>query len=316
MRQPPQIPPEAVEHRPLTESEQQRLREYLAEQDRLCPSCGYNLRGSTDTKCPECGAPFTMALLGPDVSFGETVRKLGPAGVLAVLWSVAPALCGFLLLGNIAALSDWLKIDPTYGLLGYIAVFMVSAGLGLLPTYAQAILGGWVFGFAWGFPAALAGFAGGSLIGYFVARTVSKERVQKVIDQKPTWRAVREALVGQGFWKTFLLVSLVRLPPNSPFAVTNLLLSTTGVKLLPYTLGTMVGMAPRTGLAVGLAAAGAATGAKDIQTFVTESKGNLWLIIGGFVVFFVVLGIIGYLANKAIAKVTAGQAAAVPTTET
>lgn len=304
MREPTQTTPEADPHlAPPTDGEIP------------CPICRTDLRGVTASTCPSCGTAFTTALSEPQISVTDTVRRLGPAGALAVLWAVAPALFGFLLLGNIASLSDWLKINPTYGILGYVAVFVVSAGLGLLPTYAQSILGGWVFGFAYGFPAALAGFAGGSLIGYFIARTVSKERVQQVIDQKPTWRAVRESLIGQGFWRTFLLVSLVRLPPNSPFAVTNLVLSTTGVKLLPYILGTMVGMAPRTGLAVGLAAAGAATGAKDIQTFVGESAGNVWLIVGSLAVLFVVLAIIGFLANKAIARVTGGKPVATVASE-
>jgi len=282
---------------------------FLANNDASCPSCGYALRGLAASACPECGKAFTLEQLqAPAPSFAETARRLGPAGILGIVWATAPAIFGFVLLGNIAQLSEWLQLHPTLGLFGYIAVFIVSAGFGLLPTYAQSILGGWVFGFAFGFPAALAGFAGGSLIGYLVARTVSQERVQKVIDERPKWRAVRQALVDQGFWKTFMLVALVRLPPNSPFAVTNLLLSTTGVKLLPYLLGTLVGMMPRTGLAVFLAAAAASNGAKDIQSFVRESKGNIWLLVGGMVVFFVVLAIIGALANKAIAKVTRGSA--------
>lgn len=262
---------------------------------------------------PNSSKPEAPGASGPpkgDASAGgvDLVKKLGPAGVLGVLWATAPALCGFLMLAKIGPLASWLNQSPAWGLAGYVAVFMVSAGLGFLPTYAQSFLGGWVFGLALGFPAALTGFAGGSLIGYFVARGVSQQRVQEAIDSRPTWKAVREALVGQGFWKTFLIVSLVRLPPNSPFAVTNLLLSTTGVKLLPYTLGTMVGMAPRTGVAVFLAASAAATGAVDIASFVKQ-KDNVWYVIGGFAVFFVVLAIIGALANKAIARVTGGSAA-------
>lgn len=261
---------------------------------------------NTDTRPPAAHAnPGEPLPVVEPVSDRDLVKKLGPAGLLALLWTAAPAICGTLLLVKIEPLANWLTISPTLGLAGFVAVFMVSAGLGFLPTYAQSILGGWVFGFALGFPAALAGFAGGSLIGYFVARGVSQERVQRVIESRPKWNAVREALIGQGFWKTFMIVSLVRLPPNSPFAVTNLLLSTTGVKLLPYTLGTMVGMAPRTGLAVFLASAAAATGATDIQSFVKE-KGNIWILAGGMVVFMVVLGIIGMLANRAIAKVTSG----------
>ncbi|MGE4197970.1 MAG: TVP38/TMEM64 family protein, partial [Phycisphaerales bacterium] len=237
----------------------------------------------------------------------------------AVLWATAPALCGFLLLAKIKPLADWLTQSPTYGLAGYIAVFMVSAGLGFLPTYAQSILGGWVFGFTLGFPAALLGFAGGSLIGYFVARGVSQQRVQDVINSRPKWKAVREALIGQGFWKTFGIIALVRLPPNSPFAVTNLLLSTAGVRLLPYTLGTIVGMAPRTGLAVFLAHAAASSAATtagaptDILTFVKH--GNTWVIIGGLAVFVIVLAIIGALANKAIDRVTAARPASAQTTQ-
>jgi hypothetical protein len=31
--------------------------------DFLCPGCGYNLRGLTQDRCPECGAPFDRATL-------------------------------------------------------------------------------------------------------------------------------------------------------------------------------------------------------------------------------------------------------------
>jgi uncharacterized membrane protein YdjX (TVP38/TMEM64 family) len=241
------------------------------------------------------------------VDSAATFRKLGPAGILGVLWSVAPAVCGIVLLANLGALSGWLKSHETFGLAGYIAVFVVSAGLGLLPTYAQAILGGWVFGFALGFPASLAGFAGGSLIGYVVATTVSHHRVQEAIDRRPIWRAVREALVEGGSWRTLGIVTLVRLPPNSPFAVTNLILSTAGVRLLPYTLGTILGMAPRTGIVVFLAAAAASSGAADIQSFVSSSRKNVYLLIGGIAAMIIVLGIIGAIANKAIARVTGGK---------
>ncbi len=37
-----------------------RLREYLAERDEACPSCGYNLRGLTGQACPECGLGLTL----------------------------------------------------------------------------------------------------------------------------------------------------------------------------------------------------------------------------------------------------------------
>lgn len=240
----------------------------------------------------------------PESESRELLRKLGPTGVLGILWGTMPAVLGILLLANIETLSAWLKQNPTYGFAGYVCVFMVSAGLGLLPTYAQSILGGWVFGVKWGLPGALAGFAGGAVIGYFIAKTVSHHRVEEVIEARPKWRAVRDALVGGGFWKTLGMVSLVRVPPNSPFAITNLVLSTTGVPLVPYTLGTAIGMLPRTAVAVGLAAAAASSGAEGIRDFLSQSARNKYLLVGGIAVMVVVLAIIGKIAERALARVT------------
>jgi uncharacterized membrane protein YdjX (TVP38/TMEM64 family) len=219
-----------------------------------------------------------------------------------------PAIMGVTLLYNMDALSEFLRRDPKLGFAGYVAVFIVSAGLGLLPTYSQSILGGWVFGMAWGLPGALTGFVGGSLLGYFTAKTVSQDRVAEVIDSKPKWRAVRDALIGGGFWKTLGLVTLVRVPPNSPFALTNLVLSTTGVPLAPYAIGTAIGMLPRTAIAVGLAAAAShAAGDQGIGAFIRESRRNTYILIGGLIAMFVALGVIGHIANKALARATRGR---------
>lgn len=234
---------------------------------------------------------------------GEVARRLGPALVLGVLWAFAPAVCGIALLANIGGISDWLEGHRGLGLPLYILIFAFSAGFGLLPTYAQAILGGWVFGLAAGFPAALAGFAGGAAIGYVVARTVAKRRAERLIDENPKARAVRDALIGHGFWRTLLIVALIRVPPNSPFALTNLVMAGTGVSRRAYLIGTLLGMSPRTGLAVGLASAAAATGARDIQSFVKEGPG-VYVLAGGLLALFVVVAVIGHIAQQALRKVT------------
>ena len=66
--------------------------------------------------------------------------------------------------------------------------------------------------------AALVGFTGGGLLGYQVARRVSKDRVEELIEGNPKARAIRDALRRRGPWRTLLVVTLLRLPPNSPFA--------------------------------------------------------------------------------------------------
>jgi uncharacterized membrane protein YdjX (TVP38/TMEM64 family) len=210
--------------------------------------------------------------------------------------------CGVALLASLGPISEWLLYHRPLGLALYTVVFVLGAGLGFLPTYAQSILGGWVFGVAAGLPAALLGFTGGGWIGYAVARRVSSDRVEALIARNEKARAIRDALVGRGALRTFLVVALLRLPPNSPFALTNLVMATTGVPLPAFLAGTLVGMAPRTTVAVSLAAAAAATGAEDIQTFVRH-RGPL-LLVAGIVGAAAVLGVLGAIARRALRHVT------------
>jgi uncharacterized membrane protein YdjX (TVP38/TMEM64 family) len=232
----------------------------------------------------------------------SALRALGPTGLLGVAWTAAPAVCGTFLLAALGPLSDWLLYHRPLGLALYTVVFVLGAGLGFLPTYAQSILGGWVFGVGLGLPAALLGFTGGGLLGYRVARRVSKDRVLTLIETNPKARAIRDALVGRSPWRTVLIVTLLRLPPNSPFALTNLVMATTGVPLPAFLAGTFLGMLPRTAVAVALAAAAASTGAEDIQTFVRHRGPGLLAagVLGGMAV----LGVVGAIAQRALRRVT------------
>lgn len=229
----------------------------------------------------------------------DILKRLGSTSILAIIAAVLPGVGGILILWQIKPLAEWLQSHGSLGLTVYIVLFMVSAGLALLPTYAQAILGGWTFKFAWGFPAAQAGFGGGALIGYFVARWFSSDKAIKVIEEQPKWKAVYDALLGGGFWKTLGLVTLLRLPPNSPFAMTNLIMAATKVPLGPYILGTLIGMAPRTAVAVWLAT--------KMQSLDEHSK-PAWMWIVSIVLALAVLAVLGHIGNKAIAKATGVEA--------
>lgn len=54
------------------------LREYLAERDAACETCGYNLRGVTEVQCPECGVviPRPPAERLERIRVGEAALKL------------------------------------------------------------------------------------------------------------------------------------------------------------------------------------------------------------------------------------------------
>jgi len=243
----------------------------------------------------------------PPSNFAALFKRLGPAGPLAIIAVTLPALGGFLLLASMNPAGKWLKSHGDAGILIYASGFALAAGLAILPTYSLAALGGWAFGMTTGFLAALAGFTGGSIIGYLTGRAASGERVEALIEEQPRWATIRDALIGnktrRNPLKTLLIITLLRLPPNSPFAMTNLVLASFRVPFLLYVLGTAIGMAPRTLLVAFLAS--------KIQSEVFDPNAvssPKWLIPVGVVMLVAVFAVLNHIAKKALAAATRPQA--------
>jgi uncharacterized membrane protein YdjX (TVP38/TMEM64 family) len=269
-----------------------------------CIHCQNSLDGITaDGVCPSCGKPvrdtFAPAAKPPMIAL---IKQLGPTAILGALWTICPAVLGTMLLIYLGDVSEWLRSLGGWGIAAYIGIFVISAGIGFLPTYGQSMLGGWTFGFTAGFAGAMCGFVGGSLIGFGIAKTVSKQRIEQALKEHPKGMVVRDALLRHGFWRSLLIITLIRIPPNSPFALTNLVLASSGAKLSTYILGTALGMAPRTAIAVWLAAAGAGTGASNLKELVENQP--WWAIPAAMGIAFVVLAIIGSIAKRALDAVT------------
>lgn len=230
-------------------------------------------------------------------SASAIVRRLGPAAVLAGLWAVTPFV-GLVLVGGYSTqIAEWLKAQGEAGLLVYIACFAVGAGLGLLPTWIQAVMGGYVFGLWRGFAGAEIGFVLAALIAFVVSRTVARERAEREIASHPKARVVRDALVGRGFWGTLGVVTLVRL--NSPFALTNLVLAASGVRLVTYVVGTAVGLGVRTFIAVQVGSQLTSWG---------QAEKPRWLVVGGIVAAVAMVVVIGQVAQRAMNKLANGRA--------
>jgi uncharacterized membrane protein YdjX (TVP38/TMEM64 family) len=237
------------------------------------------------------------------------LRRLGPTSFLALGALVLPPLGSIALFATMGTTGPWLKSHGDLGMVMYCVAFALLGGFALLPTYAQSALGGFAFGVAWGLPLALLGFVGGAVIGYEIARRTSGDRVMKLLEENPKWKAVRDALAGppkadgsyrgHSFAKTFGLVALLRVPPNSPFALTNLVMASVQVPRLPFVLGTLVGMAPRTAAAVAIGA-----GAKEFTRQSVMGAVPTWAIIAGIVLMVLVVGVVGMIANRVIAKMT------------
>ncbi len=226
-------------------------------------------------------------------------RRLAP---LAVVSLVLPPLGAALLLGYLSALGPWLQSQGWRGVALYVVGFSVMGGFALLPTYAPAIVGGWAFGDAVGLPAALAGFVLASAINYTWAHRLSVGHARQVLSHKPKWLAIRNALVGLSAWRTTFVVALIRLPPNSPFALSNAAMAAGHVPMTPYLVGTLVGLTPRTAVAV---RAGSHLSSLDFSR--RDAIGSVLVTIG---LSILVLAILGWIARHALRAALADTPAA------
>lgn len=217
---------------------------------------------------------------------------------LSAAWFTLPALFSVGLFAYLGTVSDWLRSHGSAGLVVAAAGFAVTAGLGLMPTYAQAVLMGWVFGTAAGLGVSVVGYVGGAVLGWAVCRAVARDEVRALIDAEPRWRVVRSALVDASQARTVWLVALLRFPPTSPFAFTNMLLAATGVRFGPMIAGSLLGMLPRTAVAAWFGAQGAATGAQDLKDLM--QKQGLPAVIVGVVLIVAVLAVLQHIGKRAL----------------
>jgi uncharacterized membrane protein YdjX (TVP38/TMEM64 family) len=173
------------------------------------------------------------------------LRHLGQLGPLAVAATLLPPIGSLILLGTIQHSSSWLRAQDDLGVLVFIVAFAFCGGFALLPTYTPALLGGWAFGASVGLIATLAGFAGAAGIGFALARRLSGDRLVAALRDYPRGLAIHDAFVGSGFLRALIVVTLVRLPPSSPFALSNVVMASSRVRIAPFLIGTVLGIAPR-----------------------------------------------------------------------
>jgi len=227
----------------------------------------------------------------------SVLARLGRLGPAAAATAFLPPIGALILLGTMNQSAPWLQSHGAAGVVIFITAFSILGGLALLPTYAPSVLGGWAFGVPVGLPATLAGFLGAAALGFAISRHLSGERLLKVLDEYPRGRAVHRALLAGSAARTFLVVTLLRVPPSGPFAMTNLLLAATGVGWGPYLLGSLLGLAPRVAAAV---VVGASLSTLDLGHL--ERGGQAYVSIGLSVAAVMALG---WMANRGLRRLSA-----------
>jgi uncharacterized membrane protein YdjX (TVP38/TMEM64 family) len=82
----------------------------------------------------------------------------------------------------------------------------------------------------------------GSVLAFLLSRYFFQAHFLRMVERRPAWRAIVDAVDSQG-WQ---LVFLLRLGAPVPGAVTNYLLGLSRIGLWPYGAATLVGLVPQT----------------------------------------------------------------------
>jgi uncharacterized membrane protein YdjX (TVP38/TMEM64 family) len=250
---------------------------------------------NADRAQPAAGAPPTSQIPeGKARHLSRFLTRLGPAGPLAVVAAVLPPVGAVCLLGIVALYAPSLR-EHGWAPLACVIGFAILGGVSVLPTYALSILVGWSFGAAIGIPTATAAHVAAAMVAYEIARHISGGRLVAMIDERPSWRAVHHALVGSSLGRATWIITLLRLAPVPPFALTNLILGAAHVKRGRFILGTSIGMFPHA-LVMVLAAAG-------LRQMNFKAAEQPWLIAAGLAALLIAVTVIGRVARRALESV-------------
>ena len=147
-----------------------------------------------------------------------------------------------------AALRGFVAAQPVAAPLLYVAAYAAAVALSLPVGALLSVAGGVLFGLAPGAAYAIAGAWAGAVAVFLLARTLAGDllarRAGRLLER------VRPALQRDGF-STLLAL---RLLPIVPFWIMNLAPALAGMRLAPYALATLLGIAPATTVFVALGA--------------------------------------------------------------
>lgn len=224
-----------------------------------------------------------------------TLKQLiRPSGVVFFA-AVGQALGGIAALGLAYAYADTLRTGGI-GIGGLLLIGgALGCGLALLPTHVLSLLCGWSFGLPVGLAVALCGATAGSPLGFVIGKWLAGPSVLQVIARNPRGAAVCEAITQSSSARAFVLIGLLRLSPVVPYGSTNVLAAVFGVPMVPFLLGTFLGLAPRAAAVVLLGA--------GLERLDSDASVSPWLWGIGIGATVLALVVMSWAAKRALDRV-------------
>lgn len=177
----------------------------------------------------------------------EIVRR-SPASAALLLWMALMPLVFSTATGYQGwAHSEFLSALTPAEWAWFYLLSIFTMALALTPTTFVAAMSGYFMGFEslWYL---VPSYMLASLVGYFLSQQVGKQAINTVLATYPRSKRVLEGLNRNAFW----LVVMCRISPVLPFAIMNVVLGYASVPVGAFLSGGLVGMLPRTIMAVAL----------------------------------------------------------------
>ncbi len=227
----------------------------------------------------------------------RSIRELDRMAILGAATAVVPIVNSTMLLVFAATAGNWLRANWEIGTVIYVLFAWLVCGFALLPTNVIGTLCGWAFGFPLGIGLHMLAIVGAALVSSYVLSPLVGDNLQKFLARHEKAEILHETLLDKSFKRTTLVITLLRLSPAMPFALTNLLMMAARVPLSSFLIGTFVGMLPRSAAVVFFGA-----GLSELNF---NEPFNVWTFVFGFVATLLSVIVISYFSKQALAKMTA-----------
>ncbi|HMO80470.1 MAG TPA: VTT domain-containing protein [Pyrinomonadaceae bacterium] len=232
------------------------------------------------------------------------LSDLGRLTPMALVVTFMPMVGSATLLAFLIPIGHWLRDNWESGIPVFIAGTLFFCGLALLPTNVIGIVSGWAFGFGLGILVLMVGVVGSAFISFVINSRFSGRLLPEVASKNPKTSAVYNALLQERFWKTTLIIFLLRVSVIMPFAFTNFLMASARVPVRSYLLGTAAGMLPRSSAMVFVGA-----GLSELNL---QNTRETYILVLGIAATVLSVIVIAYLSRRALEHITSEDAVPQP----
>ena len=243
---------------------------------------------------PDGATIQTKDAVSPGTGRTLTARSIIKRVVLAAVAIAVLAVAGKWFGAEIVPIEEWIKSIGIWGPVVFCLLFLLITGA-QLPESILAVTAGVIFGLGEGLVILILSNLIGAIFWFWIARRFLRGWVHRVLGRHPKLEAIEEATADQGF----KLMVLLRLGPFS-YGALNFILGASDVRFWPYCLA-LIGMVPGNFATVYFGSvanhvAKHAAGADNLD------DSHFVMLIIGFAITILVVGIIAHVAHKALKK--------------